>query len=362
MLQFLAEFLVKYFSFFNVFKYITFRSGAALFTSFFIMLLYGDKFIRYLSSLQKNGQPIRNDGPESHFITKKGTPCMGGILIIIAIIISTALWANLKNAYIILLSFVLLIFGFLGGIDDYNKLKFNNSKGISAKLKFSLQFFFSAFSVFIISYISIKNHSTTLVFPFFKNLIIDLGYFYFVFGICVITGSSNAVNLTDGLDGLAIGPIIISSAFFAIISYIVGNTVFSNYLKLIYVKNAGEIAVFCSAMIGAGLGFLWYNAPPAKVFMGDTGSLALGAVIGTISVITKNEIILFITGFVFVFEAISVILQVTSYKLRKKRIFKMAPIHHHFEKIGWSEPTIVIRFWIIAIIFALIGLFSLKIR
>ena len=362
MFQFLAEFLVKYFSFFNIFKYITFRSCAGLFTSFFIMLIYGNRFIQYLSSFQKNGQPIRNDGPESHFLTKKGTPCMGGVLIIISIIISTIFWANLKNAYILLLSFVLVSFGFLGGIDDYNKLKLNSSKGISAKLKFTLQFLLSALSVLIISYISTNNHSTTLVFPFFKNLIIDLGYFYFIFGVCVITGSSNAVNLTDGLDGLAIGPIIISLAFFAIISYLVGNVVFSNYLKLVYVQNSGEISVFCSAMIGAGLGFLWYNAPPAKVFMGDTGSLALGAVIGTISVITKNEIILFITGFVFAFEAISVILQVSSYKLRGKRIFKMAPIHHHFEKIGWSEPTIVIRFWILAIIFALIGLFSLKIR
>jgi len=362
MLPILAEFLVKYFSFFNIFKYITFRSGGALFTAFLIMLIYGDKFINYLSSIQKNGQPIRDDGPENHSITKKGTPCMGGVLIIIAIIISTFLWANVKNLYVLLLSFILIAFGIIGGADDYKKLKHNNSKGISAKLKFFLQFVFSAIAIGVISYYSAENHSTTLVFPFFKNLVIDLGIFYFIFGICVITGSSNAVNLTDGLDGLAIGPVIISAAFFAIIAYLVGNVVFANYLKLLYVKNAGEITIFCSSMIGAGLGFLWYNAPPARVFMGDTGSLALGAVIGTISVITKNELILFITGFVFVFEAISVILQVGSFKLRGKRIFKMAPIHHHFEKIGWSEPTIVIRFWILAIIFALIGLSSLKIR
>ena len=362
MFPILAEFFVKYFSFFNIFKYITFRSGGALFTAFLIMLIYGDKFINYLSSIQKNGQPIRDYGPENHSITKKGTPCMGGILIIIAIIISTFLWANIKNLYILLLGFILIAFGIIGGIDDYKKLKYNSSKGMPAKLKFFLQFIFSAIAIAFISYLSVEGQSTTLVFPFFKNLVIDLGILYFIFGICVITGTSNAVNLTDGLDGLAIGPIIISSAFFAIIAYLVGNIVFANYLKLIYVKNAGEMAIFCSSMIGAGLGFLWYNAPPARVFMGDTGSLALGAVIGTISVITKNELILFITGFVFVLEAISVILQVGSFKLRGKRIFKMAPIHHHFEKVGWSEPTIVIRFWIIAIIFALIGLSSLKIR
>lgn len=362
MFQILAEFLVKYLSFFNIFRYITFRTIGALFTAFLIMLIYGNKFISYLSSIQKNGQPIRDDGPENHCITKKGTPCMGGVLIIIAIIISTFLWANIKNVYILLLSFILIVFGLIGGIDDYRKLKYNTSKGVSAKVKFLLQFIFSAIAIIFISSYSIKSQSTALVFPFFKNLTIDLGVFYFIFGICVITGSSNAVNLTDGLDGLAIGPIIISAVFFAIIAYLVGNIVFANYLNLLYVKNSAEIAIFCASIIGAGLGFLWYNAPPAKVFMGDTGSLALGAVIGTISVITKNELILFITGFVFVFEAISVILQVGSFKLRGKRIFKMAPIHHHFEKIGWSEATIVIRFWILAIILALIGLSSLKIR
>jgi phospho-N-acetylmuramoyl-pentapeptide-transferase len=362
MLQIIAEFLVKYFSFFNVFKYITFRSGCALFTAFLIMLVFGNQFIQFLSSIQKNGQPIREDGPESHKITKKGTPGMGGIFIIFSILVSVLLWGNITNHYILLLTFILVSFGLIGGIDDYRKLKFNNSKGLSAKLKFSLQIILGAISVVIISKMSIDDHATTLVFPFLKNFALDLGAFYFIFTICVIVGASNAVNLTDGLDGLAIGPIIIISAFFAIISYLVGNVVFANYLKIIYVKNVGEIMVFCSALIGAGLGFLWYNAPPAKVFMGDTGSLALGAVIGAISVITKHELILFITGFVFVFEALSVILQVGSFKLRGKRIFKMAPIHHHFEKIGWSEPTIVIRFWILAIIFALIGLASLKLR
>ena len=359
MLYIIAEFLVKYFSFFNIFKYITFRGIGALFTAFFIMMIFGNKFINFLSLIQKNSYPIREYTPESH-INKSGTPCMGGVLIIISILISVLLWDNIKNIYIWLLVFVLISFGIIGGLDDYRKLKL--SRGLSVKLKFSLQAILSIISIVIISKVCVEQHSTTLVFPFFKNLILDLGIFYFVFATCVITGSSNAVNLTDGLDGLAIGPIIIISAFFAIISYLVGNVVFANYLKLVYIKNAGEIAVFCSALIGAGLGFLWYNAPPARVFMGDTGSLSLGAVIGTISVITKHELVLFIAGFVFVFEAISVILQVISFKLMGKRVFKMAPIHHHFEKVGWSEPTIVVRFWILAIIFVLIGFASLKIR
>jgi phospho-N-acetylmuramoyl-pentapeptide-transferase len=362
MLQIIAEFLVKYLSIFNVFKYITFRSGGALFTAFLIMLILGDRFINFLSSMQKHGQPIRKDGPQTHSISKKGIPCMGGVLIIFSVLTSVFLWANMKNIYILLLSFIFITFGCIGAIDDYKKLKFNNSKGLSVSTKFSLQLLLSAIAVVVIATVSVKEQSMTLAFPFFKNLIIDLGVVYVALAICVITGASNAVNLTDGLDGLAIGTVIIISAFFAITSYLVGNIVFAHYLKIIYVNHAGEIAVFCSALVGAGLGFLWFNAPPARVFMGDTGSLALGSVIGTISVITKHELILFITGFVFVFEAISVILQVVSFRLRGKRIFEMAPIHHHFEKIGWSEPTIVIRFWILAILFALIGLANLKLR
>lgn len=277
------------------------------------MLIFGSRFISFLSSFQKHGQPIREDGPQNHLIIKKGTPCMGGILIILAVLASTILWGNIGNSYIWLLNFALIAFGLIGGIDDYKKLKFNNSKGLSAKLKFSLQLILSLIVVFTVSKISTANHSTTIFFPFFKNLMLDMGVFYFIFTMCVVVGSSNAVNLTDGLDGLAIGPIIIISAFFAIIAYLTGNIVFANYLKIAYIKNSGEIMVFCSALIGAGLGFLWYNAPPAKVIMGDTGSLALGAVVGIISIITKHEIILFITGFVFVFEAISVILQVYSF-------------------------------------------------
>ena len=361
MLQIIAEFLIKYCSFFNIFKYITFRGIGALFTSFLIMMLFSNRFISFLSSIQKNSCTIREYTPESH-INKSGTPCMGGGLIILSTILSILLWGNIKNVYIWVLSFVLISFGTIGVLDDYKKLKLNNSKGLPARLKFLLQLILSIIIAVTISNVSVEQHSTTLVFPFFKNLVIDLGIFYFIFAGCVITGSSNAVNLTDGLDGLAIGPIIIISTFFAIISYLTGNIVFANYLKVTYIRYAGEIAVFCSALIGAGLGFLWYNAPPAKVFMGDTGSLALGAVIGAISIITKHELVLFIAGFVFVFEAISVILQVGSFKLRGKRIFKMAPIHHHFEKVGWSESTIVVRFWILAIIFALIGLTSLKIR
>ncbi|MFQ3307333.1 MAG: phospho-N-acetylmuramoyl-pentapeptide-transferase [Candidatus Midichloriaceae bacterium] len=362
MLQLITEILAKYFSFFNIFKYITFRSGGAFFTSFFIMLFYGKRFIALLKTMQKHGQPIRDDGPKHHQLTKTGTPFMGGILIIISILISTFLWAKISNPYVLLLSFTLVSFGLLGAIDDYKKLKHNNTIGLSGRNKLYFQIILSLMISVVITYISKDEYSTMLVFPFFKNAMLDIGIFYFVFAVCVITGSSNAVNLTDGLDGLAIGPIIIVIVFFAIISYLVGNVIFANYLKLLYIKNTGEIAVFCSALVGAGLGFLWYNAPPAKVFMGDTGSLSLGAVMGTISVITKNELILLVVGFVFVIEALSVIIQVISYKLYKKRIFQMAPIHHHFEKKGWSESTVVVRFWIVSIISAILGLISLKIR
>ena len=344
---------------FNILHSIFFKITAALFTSFFITLLSGNKFINYLLSMQKNGQPIRIDGPSHHVITKKGTPCMGGLLIIVSIITSTFLWANIKNSYILLLSFVVISFGLIGIIDDSKKLKKGNCQGLSTKYKFLLQCFLSIICVLLITYINYHNRLTNLVLPFIKNQILDLGNFYFIFGIFVITGSSNAVNLTDGLDGLAIGTIIISSIFLIIVAYLSSNIITARYLKLIYIQNASEIMIFCAAIIGSSLGFLWYNAPPAKVFMGDTGSLALGAAIGVISIIIKNELLLLLIGIVFVFETISVVLQVGSFKLTGKRIFKMAPIHHHFEKIGWSEATIVIRFWIITVIFGFVGIYSI---
>jgi len=324
------------------------RNIGTLITAFFIVIICGEKFILYLSFFQKQGQPIRKDGPIYHTTTKKGIPCMGGLLIISSIITSIIVWGDIRNTYIIVLSFVLISFGLLGATDDYYKLKYNTSHGISVKLKLTFQFLFSVITIFIIRQYLEKDTIGIIVFPFFKNIILDLGLFYFLFGFCVISGTSNAVNLTDGLDGLAIGLVTIVSIFFVIFLYFISHNTLSTHLILGHIGNSvEELIVFCCALVGAGLGFLWYNAHPAKVFMGDTGSLALGAVIGTISIITKSEILMLIVGFVFVFETISVIIQVLSYKFTGKRIFKMAPIHHHFEKIGWSEPTIVIRFWIV---------------
>ncbi len=349
------------YSFLNIFKYLTFRSGAAFITSILISFISGPYIIKFLKEKQKIGQPIRDDGPKWQIEAKKGTPTMGGTMILLAIITSTILWADIYNKYIWLILFVTFSFGLIGFIDDYIKLSRNSYKGLSGFLKITLQVIIA--SIFIIFLFSFSAQANTLLsFPVFKNLVIDLGYFWFAFAIVVIVGSSNAVNLTDGLDGLAIGPIIIVTATFAVISYLVGNSIFSNYLNLIYIENVGEIAIFCSALVGAGLGFLWFNAPPAKVFMGDTGSLSAGGSIGAISVMTKNEILLLIAGGLFVLEAVSVIVQVTSYKLTKKRVFRMAPLHHHFEQKGWSESTIVIRFWIISIILAIASLVTLKIR
>jgi phospho-N-acetylmuramoyl-pentapeptide-transferase len=349
--------------FFNLFRYITFRSGAAILTALIISFVTGPYIISLLKKLQQHGQPIREDGPESHLLTKKGTPTMGGIMILMAVTISTLLWADLSNRYVWIVLFVTLGFGFLGFMDDYLKVTKRNTKGVRGKAKLVVQFIISAIACLWIQSIATKLHSTHLAVPFFKNILINLGWFYSIFVIVVIVGASNAVNLTDGLDGLAIVPIVIAAACFALISYLVGNSVFANYLQIHHVVGAGELTVFCAALIGAGLGFLWFNAPPAKVFMGDTGSLAFGGSIGTISVITKHEIVLAIIGGLFVMEALSVIIQVYYFKFTGgKRFFLMAPIHHHFEKKGWSEPTIVIRFWILAVIFALIGLSTLKLR
>lgn len=349
--------------FFNLFKYLTFRTGGALLTALLISFLYGPRFIKWLKSKQGAGQPIREDGPESHLLTKKGTPTMGGGLILLALSISTLLWANLNDIYVWVVMWVTLGFGAIGAYDDYLKLTKCNTEGLSGKKKLILQALIAGLAAYVVNLQMIPDLASSLSIPFFKSLLLDLGWFYIPFAIFVVVGASNAVNLTDGLDGLAIGPVMIASACFALISYLVGNQVFANYLQVLYVPGVGELSIFCGALIGAGLGFLWYNAPPAMVFMGDTGSLSVGGALGIISVATKHEIVLSIVGGLFVVEAISVMLQVGYFKLTGgKRIFLMAPIHHHFEKKGWSEPTVVFRFWIIAVILALIGLSTLKLR
>ena len=348
--------------FLNVFKYLTFRTGGAVLTSLLVSFVFGGMFIRWLKSVQTHGQPIREDGPEGHLLTKKGTPTMGGVLILISLTFSTLLWGDLTNPYLWVVLGITLGFGCIGAYDDYLKLTKQSSKGLSGKAKLLLQGAMTILATYIIQINTKDAVATGVAFPFVKDYVMDLGMFYYVFTFLVIVGASNAVNLTDGLDGLAIVPVVLASACFALIAYLVGNAVFANYLQIHHIANVGELSVFCGAMIGAGLGFLWYNAPPAKVFMGDTGSLAAGGALGTIAVITKHEIVLAIIGGLFVLEAVSVILQVGYYKMTKKRIFLMAPIHHHFEKKGWAEPTIVIRFWIIATILALIGLSTLKLR
>lgn len=362
MLYKLSEFAIEQFGFLNVFRYITFRTGGAIFTSLCICLLLGNKFIRFLSHHQKKGQPIRSNGPESH-LTKKGTPTMGGVLILLSLVLSTILWADLRNTYVWITLFVTVGYGAIGAIDDYRKLKYHNSKGLSGKLKFLLQISIALFAIHWAQTIAPVEHKTMLAIPFFKNLFFDLGHFFIIFSLIVIVGSSNAVNLTDGLDGLATVPVMLVGFCFGGIAYLSGNMIFSNYLQITFVPGAGEMAVFCGALIGACLGFLWFNAPPAMVFMGDTGSLALGGALGALAMITKHEIVLAIAGGVFVMEALSVMLQVGYFKITKgRRIFLMAPIHHHFEKKGWKESTIVIRFWIISFILCLIGLSTLKIR
>jgi phospho-N-acetylmuramoyl-pentapeptide-transferase len=350
------------FIFFNLFRYLTFRTGGAILTAVFLSFVLGPWLIRVLKVRQGKGQPIREDGPQSHLLTKKGTPTMGGFLILLAVSIATILWADLTNRYVWCVLFVTLGYGFLGFMDDYLKVTKRNSKGVSARMKLAVQFIIALIAMIWISDVSSEALRYKLAFPFLKDLLLDLGYFFIIFGMLVIVFSSNAVNLTDGLDGLAIVPVMIAAASFGLISYLCGNVIFSTYLQIHGVPQAGELAIFAGALVGAGLGFLWYNAPPAQVFMGDTGSLSLGGALGTIGVITKHEIVLGIIGGLFVLEAVSVMVQVASFKLTGKRVFRMAPIHHHFEQLGWSEPTIVIRFWIIAVILALVGLSTLKLR
>lgn len=348
--------------FFNVFRYLTSRSGAAVFTSMILCFWMGPKIIHWLKSRQGAGQPIRDDGPESHLLTKQGTPTMGGLMILLSVSISTLLWADLTNMHIWIVLLITLGFGAIGFVDDYQKLTKRSSTGLTSRQKLLLQIIFSLVAVLLINTVMPPALGEKVAVPFFKSVLIDLGWFFPVFAIVVLVGASNAVNLTDGLDGLAIVPIMIAAGCFALISYLVGNAIYSDYLQLHHVPGAGELIIFCAALVGSCLGFLWFNAPPAKVFMGDTGSLALGGALGAISILTKHEIVLAIIGGLFVIEACSVMIQVFWYKRTGRRVFLMAPIHHHFEKLGWAEPTIVIRFWIISVIFALVGLATLKLR
>ena len=353
--------LVEQYSFLNVFKYLTFRTGLSLITSLVIIFLIGGPLIKIFSKKDITG-PIRQDGPIDHIVKKSGTPTMGGIIIIIGILTSTFLWADLSNIFFWSLIFITFSLGLLGFVDDLLKIQKRNSRGLNSKLKFLGQLLISFVVLIILIYFSNHQFINFIYFPFFKNLVFDLGIFYLLFGLFVIIGSSNAVNLTDGLDGLATVPIMLVALSYTLISYIVGNAIFSDYLQIQYIPEVGEISIFCGSIVGSCLGFLWYNAPPAKIFMGDTGSLSLGGSLAAVAIIVKHEIVLAIIGGLFVLETVSVIIQVISFKLTGKRVFMMAPIHHHFEKKGWPESTIVIRFWIIAIILALVGLATLKLR
>jgi len=362
MLYWLAEFSDKL-PFLNIFRYITFRTGGALMTAAVFMFIAGSPIIDWLRMVQGKGQPIRADGPQSHLKSKIGTPTMGGLMIIFAVTASTILWANLINPYVWIVLGVTLAFGIIGFYDDYLKVtKQQAYTNFSGKLRITAEAVVAILACLAISQLGRPAFATSLTFPFFKDLVIDLGWMFLVFGAFIIVGSGNAVNLTDGLDGLAIVPVMIASLSFGMIAYLAGNALFADYLQIHYVPGTGELAVLCGAAFGAGLGFLWFNAPPASIFMGDTGSLALGGLIGSVAVATKHEIALAIIGGLFVLEAVSVIVQVISFRLTGKRIFRMAPIHHHYEQKGWTEPQIVIRFWIISIVLALIGLSTLKLR
>ena len=360
MLTLLVDFADR-FTAFNVFRYITFRTGGALITSALIVFIFGPGIINSLRLRQGKGQPIRADGPQTHF-KKAGTPTMGGLMILTGIIGSSLLWANLSSVYVWVVLLVMLGFGGIGFYDDYLKVTKQTHNGFSGRTRLIVEAVVALAACVVLTQLGRSPISTSIVFPFFKDMVFNLGIFFVVVGAFVIVGAGNAVNLTDGLDGLAIVPVMIASATFGLISYIVGNALFSEYLQLHYVAGTGELAVLCGACIGAGLGFLWFNAPPASIFMGDTGSLALGGMLGSIAVAVKHEIVLAVIGGLFVLEAVSVIVQVASFKLTGKRIFKMAPIHHHFEQLGWTEPQIVIRFWIISVMLALAGLSTLKLR
>jgi phospho-N-acetylmuramoyl-pentapeptide-transferase len=346
----------------NVFRYLTVRTGGAMMTALVFVFLFGPMIINQLRIKQGKGQPIRADGPASHLLTKKGTPTMGGLMVLSGVLVSILLWANLANPYVWIVLGVTLGFGLIGFYDDYLKVTKQTHSGFAGRARLGLEAVIALAACLAITSLGRPPFSTSLAFPLFKELIIDLGWFFVVFGAFIIVGAGNAVNLTDGLDGLAIGPVMIAAGSFGFIAYVSGNALYADYLQIHYVSGTGELSVFCGAVIGAGLGFLWFNAPPASIFMGDTGSLALGGMIGSVAVATKHEIALAIIGGLFVLEAVSVIVQVVSFKLTGKRVFKMAPIHHHFEQLGWTEPQIVIRFWIIAIVLAIAGLSTLKLR
>jgi len=354
--------LTPYFTGFNLFQYLSFRTGGAIMTALVISLAIGPFVIQWLKKKQREGQPIREDGPETH-LKKKGTPTMGGLMILFSVTVSTLLWVDITNPYMWIVLFVFLGYGAIGFADDYAKLTRSSHRGIPGKLRLLLEISIAAVAVLSIMLLTTGSLGSSLAFPFFKNLLVDLGFFFIAFGVVVVVGAANAVNLTDGLDGLAIGSIMISAACFGLIAYLVGHLNFSGYLGIHYVKDVGELAVFCGALVGAGLGFLWFNAPPASVFMGDTGSLSLGGAIGTIAVVTKHELVLAIIGGLFVAETLSVVIQVMYFKKTGgKRFFRMAPLHHHFEKLGWPETKVVVRFWIVSIVLALIGLSTLKLR
>ena len=347
---------------FNLFRYITFRAGGAFFTALLFGFIFGKPIIDRLRKMQGKGQPIREDGPQSHIVEKAGTPTMGGVMILAAVLVSTLLWGRLDNGYVLIVLFVTFGFGAIGFADDYAKVTKQTHAGLSGKVRLLIGFIIAGIAAWWATSLQPEPLQNQLAMPVLKDALIPLGFLFIPFAMFVIVGSANAVNLTDGLDGLAIMPVMIAAGSLGVIAYVAGRTDFTEYLQLHYVPGTGEIAVFCAALIGAGLGFLWYNAPPAMVFMGDTGSLALGGALGSIAVATKHEIVWAVIGGLFVLEAVSVIVQVASFKLTGKRVFKMAPIHHHFEQKGWREPTVVIRFWIIAVILALIGLASLKLR
>jgi len=347
----------------NVFRYITFRTGGAIVTALFFVFMFGPRLIQNLRVRQGKGQPIREDGPERHIIEKQGTPTMGGLMILAAVFVATILWGNLRNPYVWTVLFVTLTYGMIGFYDDYLKVVKRTTAGFSSKIRLSLEILIAAIACAVIMSIGKEPFSSSLAVPFFKDTLIALGPVLFIcFGALVISGAGNAVNLTDGLDGLAIVPVMIAAATFGLIAYLVGHVKFADYLQIHYVAGTGELLILCGALVGAGLGFLWFNAPPAMIFMGDTGSLALGGALGAIAVAVKHELVLAIVGGLFVLEAVSVIVQVASFKLTGKRVFKMAPLHHHYEQKGWAEPTIVVRFWIIAVVLALIGLSTLKLR
>jgi len=346
----------------NVFRYITFRTGGAMATGALFVFLFGPWIIDHLRLRQGKGQPIRADGPQSHLLTKKGTPTMGGLMILSGLVVSTVLWANPLNPYVLIVLAVTLGFGFIGFYDDYLKVTQQSHSGFAGRIRLLLEGLIALAACYALTRLGRDSSSTSLVIPFFKDVVLNFGWFFVLFGAFIIVGAGNAVNLTDGLDGLAIVPVMIAATSFGMIAYLVGNAVFSDYLQINYVAGTGELAVLCGAVFGAGLGFLWFNAPPASIFMGDTGSLALGGMIGSIAVAVKHEIVLAVIGGLFVLEAVSVIVQVVSFKLTGKRVFRMAPLHHHFEQKGWTEPQIVIRFWIISVMLALAGLSTLKLR